>query len=726
MQRSKTLTSRFFLKSLMTSMLSVMLVFVIGCSGGVSSNGNAVTAAPLITAFASSPTSINIGGSSVLTWSTYGATSVTLSGVSGQMSSPVTVSPTTTTTYTLTATNAAGTTTAATTVTVIPVPVISSFTASSASILQGQSSSLSWVVSGATSVSLSGFTSSVISPVVVKPSATTTYTLTASNGSGSVTATTTVTVGPALPVINSFTASTKSITAGQPVSLTWSVTGATSTQLSGVTVSPPSPVIVYPSAATIYTLTASNSSGSATATVSIAVSSGTTLNTGGAITVGSPGQSVPATFMGFSIGSTSYTGILGIPATGANPIYRKLLSNLTAFGGGPIIMRIGGNSAETQGVPTVASVSSLAQLATDSGVKYILGLSLAPDVVSLAVQQAQAFTGGMPAGSIIAAEIGNEPDLYVENGSRTTYTNAQYLADYANFRTSVLPVMSAVGAKVTGPAWSSSGSLTNLPSFLAQETGNLALVTQHSYGGTDCNSKVEPVDYLLQEGAQSGAANVASGVAPTHAAGIPYRLGESNTISCSGQAGVSNTFQAALWSMDWMSRLAGEGVDGINFFGDNDDAYSIFEFNTGTSGGKINFSIGTINPQYYGLIMFQQATQNAARFLPLSYTGSGNQKAYAWLDASGNIRVLVLNKDEAQSGTFAVSLAGYGAATMTRLTASTYSATTGVLFGGQTMDGSTDGSLQGSPYGELVAPASGVYTFAMPVTSAVLLTIPHN
>ncbi len=76
-------------------------------------------------------------------------------------------------------------------------PVISSFSANPTTITIGQSSALSFSVSGATTLTLTGATGSPVSPATVTPSATTTYTLTASNAGGSTTATATVTVNPA-------------------------------------------------------------------------------------------------------------------------------------------------------------------------------------------------------------------------------------------------------------------------------------------------------------------------------------------------------------------------------------------------------------------------------------------------------------------------------------------------------------------------------------------------
>jgi len=82
-----------------------------------------------------------------------------------------------------------------------PLPVISSFTASPASIVSGQSSTLAWSVSGATSLVINNGIGSVtgLSSRVVSPTAATTYVLTATNGAGSVTASAIVTVSAAGP-----------------------------------------------------------------------------------------------------------------------------------------------------------------------------------------------------------------------------------------------------------------------------------------------------------------------------------------------------------------------------------------------------------------------------------------------------------------------------------------------------------------------------------------------
>lgn len=156
------------------------------------------TAVPTIESFAASPASITAGQSSVLSWVVTNAVSITVNGKTVAGSGSMSVTPSQTTTYTLTATNTVGTVSQQATVTVqaVPPPTISSFTAAPSAITTGQSSTLSWVVTNATSVSVAGTAVAASGSMTVTPSQTTAYTLTATNAGGSVSRQVTVTVTP--------------------------------------------------------------------------------------------------------------------------------------------------------------------------------------------------------------------------------------------------------------------------------------------------------------------------------------------------------------------------------------------------------------------------------------------------------------------------------------------------------------------------------------------------
>jgi hypothetical protein len=175
---------------------------------------------PYIEYFTAEPGAISAGGSSTVSWNVLNADSVTISyGMSTNNVPPLgsaTASPSTTTTYTLTATGG-GTSVSATVDVVVSgtpgappstgagLPVINTFSANPQNIMTGGTSTLSYDVSNATTLTLAGGTKTgsllhSSGTVEVTPSTSTTYTLTATNSAGSVTETTTVTVGPAVIV----------------------------------------------------------------------------------------------------------------------------------------------------------------------------------------------------------------------------------------------------------------------------------------------------------------------------------------------------------------------------------------------------------------------------------------------------------------------------------------------------------------------------------------------
>ena len=158
----------------------------------------ATAAAPTLT-LSATPTSIGPGETSTLSWTSANVTSVDINNGVGTGLAPTgtaSVTPNSTTTYTATGTGPGGTVTATATVTVTSGLSIT-LTAAPITITAGGSSTLTWVSSGATSVTISGVsgTQATSGSVSVSPTVTTTYTATASDGGGNTaTATASVTV----------------------------------------------------------------------------------------------------------------------------------------------------------------------------------------------------------------------------------------------------------------------------------------------------------------------------------------------------------------------------------------------------------------------------------------------------------------------------------------------------------------------------------------------------
>jgi glycosyl hydrolase family 79 len=432
-----------------------------------------------------------------------------------------------------------------------------------------------------------------------------------------------------------------------------------------------------------------------------------------------PGRAVPATFMGLSHEWGTAQTMMGDSTVGVNTIYRQLISNLAAYGSGPIELRIGGGSTDETGEPTATTVQPFAEIANALGVHFYLGVNLGSDNVSLATDQANAYVSQMPVGSIDAIEIGNEPDLYAVNGMRPApYTFQDYIADFNTWKASITPLL-PTGTLLLGASWASVGMLSNIQAFDSDEGDVLAAFSQHYYLGNGAAS--QPADLLLMpDSATSGPEAVAAAVTTTHGFGIPFRMGETNSLYNGGAPGISNAFGSALWAVDTMFEYASEGVDGVNWHGGGTASYSPFTFLISASGATTTYT-PVINPLYYGLVFFQAATGNNAQLLPVTVNTQANLTAWATVDASGTPRLVIINKDETSAGTTEVTLSGYTHASVLRLTAPSYQSTTGVTFAGQTFDGSADGTIQGTQAVETIDGDNGIFQIPMPTTSASLV-----
>ncbi|MBS1827263.1 MAG: Ig-like domain-containing protein [Acidobacteria bacterium] len=156
-------------------------------------------------------------------------------------------------------------------------PVITSFTANPATIQAGQSATLNWSVTGATSLSIAPAPGAVNgTSVSVTPASTTTYTLTATNTAGSVTASTTITVNTTTPsvsvtiapsTISILTGGTQQFTAtvsnASNTAVTWSATGGSITSTGLYTAA------ATPGAFTVKATSVQDTTKSATAAVTI-------------------------------------------------------------------------------------------------------------------------------------------------------------------------------------------------------------------------------------------------------------------------------------------------------------------------------------------------------------------------------------------------------------------------------------------------------------------------
>jgi hypothetical protein len=275
-------------------------------AGGMASASVMITVgAPVtINAFTVTPTSVAAGDPVTLSWDISDAISLSITSSDGAVvtttgksltQDSVTVQPGTgAITYTLTADGFAGPVTATATVSVNAGVAISDLSATPNPVLAGQPITLSWTTISAASIALTATTTGGTTPIdvtgknaasdtlSVSPAEDTTYTLTATDAMGaSVTSTLDVTVYVAADVLT-FTASSNTAIAGQPITLTWTAVGATAISITdqrGQMVALPmganlagDSVVVRPQSTTSYTLVANGAQGtsdSASASVTV-------------------------------------------------------------------------------------------------------------------------------------------------------------------------------------------------------------------------------------------------------------------------------------------------------------------------------------------------------------------------------------------------------------------------------------------------------------------------
>jgi hypothetical protein len=452
------------------------------------------------------------------------------------------------------------------------------------------------------------------------------------------------------------------------------------------------------------------------------------------------GPAMAPGYVGVSLEYRALHVYAGRDPTAINPVLVALMRGL-APGQAPVL-RIGGDSTDetwwpTRGVIPPGGVSyrltngwlrTTRALAATLGAKLIMGVNLAAGRPALAAAEARALLRGIGRKYIDALEIGNEPDLYgvfawfrdrrhrVVRARGRRYDLRHLIADAARWRAAI------PRARLAGPAFSSLAWMGGLGRFTASEP-SLAMVTFHRYPLRGClqdpaSPSFASIPNLLADAASSG---LAAGVAPyvriAHARGLPFRLDELDSASCSGRRGVSDTFAAALWELDTLFSMAAVGVDGVNLHTLPGAPYEPFTFAHDATGWH-----AFVHPDHYGAMLFARAFPPGARLLPVT-AASGPVKVWATRGPDGAVRVVLINKQAGTPMQVKMQLPGVStAATAQTLTAPGLKATHGVTLAGQTFGDRTDtGRLAGQPRRARIDPVAGTYSVSVPAGSAVLV-----
>ena len=374
--------------------------------------------------------------------------------------------------------------------------------------------------------------------------------------------------------------------------------------------------------------------------------------------------------------------IPGLLSTGDKP-YVQLVKTLSKQG----VIRIGGNTSddasfapdkETVSAPkgTVVNQADLQQLGSfleATNWKMIWGLNLGSGDERQAAAEAQAVAAAAK-NHLLAFEIGNEPDLFGRGTAHRpkSYSYEDFLNEYRRYKAAIRAKLPE--APFAGP--DAAGATAWVTQFAKDEGKDLKLLTHHYY--RECASPASTLDKLLQKDPKL-APELATLRAASSSSNVPYRICEANSFCGGGKPGVSDSFGAALWVLDFMFQLASAGCAGVNI----ETGVNQLGFISSYSPIRQNERGAWIaTPEYYGMLAFARASQGSLIAVDCDSAGA-NISAYATVGEDRSLTVTIINKEASLDASVALSVPKHmGDGRVLRLSAPSLQAKDDVRFGG--------------------------------------------
>jgi hypothetical protein len=438
------------------------------------------------------------------------------------------------------------------------------------------------------------------------------------------------------------------------------------------------------------------------------------------------GPRVPQRFLGLSFELSSLPQIARYADRG------DFVAMLRSLGRG--VLRFGGASADTRvawtdaTTPRPAWASStldggelrdLRRLAAKSRWRVLLTIGLAHYDPRAAAHEAAAAKTAL--GHWLAGiEIGNEPDAYARHNLRSApWTFARYDAQLAAYRRAIAraaPGLALVGPDVSGSrvfaSWGRAEASSERPVLL---TGHHYPLGCHSTPGPTIARLLSPPIRQAEDASLRRYMSVA------HEGSIPFRMDETNTVSCGGKAGISDTFASALWATDYIAHAMLAGARGINLQGNPANCHGYTPV-CAASARQLAKGALTAQPAWYALLL-SEALIGDRPVRAIAGPSPANVDAVALLSGHGGLHVVIVDDDPPGSKHAAVKLhvgSRFGSVTTLSLRAPSLAAAD-VRLGGTTVG--RGGEWSGRARRERLPSRAGVIALDVPPASAVLVTI---
>ena len=457
------------------------------------------------------------------------------------------------------------------------------------------------------------------------------------------------------------------------------------------------------------------------------------------ISAGQPTAAVPRSFLGLSMEYWSVTSFQH-PAG----VFDRVLSLIRVPGDGPVILRIGGDSADRTfwdpsaarparwmfGV-TPAWFRALRSVIRRTGTRVIIDLNLVTGSAPLAAELAREAEVALPLGSIAGFEVGNEPDIYDHRywaramsaagadaaALPATLSASTYIYEFHAYQSAlsqIAPDVPLIGPVVANP----NRNLRWISTFLAGPHEGLGIVSVHRYPYSACarkSSRSYPtIARVLSENASTGVArSVEPAVKLAHRAGLPLRLTELNSVTCGGLPGVSNTFATALWAPDALFELVRAHVDGVNIHVRQNAINAAFLL--GSRGLQAR-------PLLYGMALFARSLGPGAQLIAAHVQARPSLHFKAWaVRLRGAVLHVVLIDKGPHPVRVDLRVPGVGPAQVERLLAPSVRSRWDVTLDGQRI--ASNGRWVGQAAPEVVARSARDYQIVLPRFSAALVTV---
>jgi hypothetical protein len=386
-----------------------------------------------------------------------------------------------------------------------------------------------------------------------------------------------------------------------------------------------------------------------------------------------------------------------------NAFSNNLLNNIGLLTGAKPYIRVGGNTQDyalyngslkeaTNGTydlsrssdyPTTLSIGPLffKSYGTFPDTKFIHGFNLAlggnsSEGLTNLLETVPIACKALSDGKLFAWEFGNEPDLYVTSGSSPvrprTWHEPQYVAQWLN---GTRAIKSAIAAACPNLALNNTFNWI-APSFAGTHDWLAPLTTWED--GLDTDGDIEQYSHhkydhhlpalmntsdkysyiggatapgvTLQGTLMNHSSNVHSLINPVkllislqNFTNIPFIFGETNSLYNEGAPGLSNSFGAALWGIDYNLYSASVGVRRVHMHQGTDYRYASWQpIHTNKT------SIGT-KPPYYGNIavaaMMGDLTRHQVQIANIPMTSELESAYAAYVDGALD-RITVINRRE--------------------------------------------------------------------------------